>query len=106
MSSSAKVLDNLKKVTNGDSLPTTERQARELALLGPEQQVEVWEEIIIISISSASFRHNLQQLSYYKAFKEGCFIPHYMSEINRVSFPLRQLFLQFFATSVTKQNSV
>lgn len=39
------VVKNLENVTTGNVLPSSERQARELAPLEPEQQVEVWEKV-------------------------------------------------------------
>ena len=43
---SASVIDTLKKSTVVDFLPTSERQARPLASLEPEEQVEAWKRVI------------------------------------------------------------
>jgi len=43
---SASVIDTLKKSTVVDFLPTSERQARPLTSLEPEEQVEAWKRVI------------------------------------------------------------
>jgi hypothetical protein len=43
---SAQVVQNLKTSTSGGSLPTSERQARPLALLPLEQQAEAWNKAV------------------------------------------------------------
>lgn len=49
MIDAAIVVENLKSSTNGGLLPDTERQARPLAQLEPEQQREAWDKAIEIS---------------------------------------------------------